>query len=197
MIESGFPWNALGTKLKAIDSQFVEVSNEYANIHDSIERLEGEIGGIGKEVEEIRSSQGSLTDRIRQVVREELPAMQDRWLIATGSLVLVLVGIVISVINSKVAKDLLAQHGVWFGPVLVVVSMGVFWWARRRRNEKTNRRLQSMINSPRYRGRFDSPRHRERPSRRLLIHKPERRTRCLWLRWTIQSVDGGSGAGSQ
>ena len=39
--------------------------------------------------------------------------MQDRWLIATGSLVIVLVGIVISVINSKAARDLLAQHGVW------------------------------------------------------------------------------------
>ena len=87
----------MGTKLKAIDNQFQEVSNEYASIHDSIERLEGEVGEIGKEVEEIRSSQGSLTDRIRQVVREELPAMQDRWLIATGSLVVVLLGIVISV----------------------------------------------------------------------------------------------------
>lgn len=136
VIESGFPWNALGTKLKAIDSQFVEVSNEYANIHESIERLEGEVGGIGKKVEEIRTSQGELTDRIRQVVREELPAMQDRWLIATGSLVLVLVGIAISVINSKVARDLLAQHGVWFGPVLVVVSMGIYWWACRRRKRE-------------------------------------------------------------
>ena len=136
VIESGFPWNALGTKLKAIDNQFQEVSNEYANIHDSIERLEGEIGGISKEVEEIRSSQGGLTDRIRQVVREELPAMQDRWLIATGSLVIALVGIVITVINSKVARDLLAQHGVWFGPVLVVSAMGVFWWARRRRKQE-------------------------------------------------------------
>lgn len=115
---------------------FQEVTNEYATIHDLIERLEGEVGGIGKEVEEIRSSQGSLTDRIRQVVREELPAMQDRWLIATGSLVIVLVGIVISVINSKGAKDLLAQHGVWFGPLLVVVAMAVFWWARRRRKRE-------------------------------------------------------------
>lgn len=35
---------------------------EHATIHDSIERLEGEVGEIGKEVEEIRSSQGSLTD---------------------------------------------------------------------------------------------------------------------------------------
>lgn len=136
VIESGFPWNALGTKLKAIDYQFQEVSNEYANIHDSIERLEGEVGGISKEVEEIRSSQGGLTDRIRQVVREELPAMQDRWLIATGSLVIVLVGIGITVSNSKVARDLLAQHGVWFGPVLVVAAMGVFWWARRRRKQE-------------------------------------------------------------
>ena len=136
VIESGFPWNALGTKLKAIDNQFQEVSNEYASIHDSIERLEGEVGGIGKEVEEIRSSQGGLTDRIRQVVREELPAMQDRWLIATGSLVIVLLGLAIAVFNSKAAKDLLAQHGVWFGTALATVAMGVFWWARPRRKRE-------------------------------------------------------------
>ena len=133
VIQSGFPWNVLGTKLKAIDDQFQVVSNEYANIHDSIERLQGEVGEIGKEVEEIKNGQGNLTDRIRQVVREELPAMQDRWLIAMGGIVFVLVGVVISVLNSKVAKDLLAQHGAWFGPLVVVAAMGVVWWARRLR----------------------------------------------------------------
>ncbi|MCY3621212.1 MAG: hypothetical protein OXH68_05790 [Gammaproteobacteria bacterium] len=64
---------------------------------------------------------------------EELPAMQDRWLIAMGGVVFVLVGLVISVLNSKVAKDLLAQHGAWFGPLVVIVAMGVVWWARRLR----------------------------------------------------------------
>lgn len=84
VIQSGFPWNALGTRLKAIDDQFQAVTNEYASIYESIGRLGEEVGSIGKEVERIRDSQGDLTDRIRQVVREELPAMQDRWLIATG-----------------------------------------------------------------------------------------------------------------
>jgi len=133
VIQSGFPWNVLGTKLRAIDDQFQVVSNEYASIHDSIERLQGEVGEIGKEVEEIKNGQGHLTDRIRQVVREELPAMQDRWLIAMGGVVFVLAGVVISVLNSKVGQDLLAQHGAWIGPLVVVAAMGVVWWARRLR----------------------------------------------------------------
>lgn len=134
VIESGFPWNALGTKLKAIDNQFQEVSNEYANIYDSMERVEGKVGDIGKEVEEIKNSEGSLTDRIRQVVREELPALQDRWLIAMGSMAVVMVGIAISVLNSKPAMDLLSQHGGWIGVVLAAIALATFFWVRRRRN---------------------------------------------------------------
>ena len=138
VIQSGFPWNALGTKLKAIDDQFQVVSNEYASIHDSIEHLQGEVGEIGKEVEQIRTSQGNLTDRIRQVVREELPAMQDRWLIAMSGVVFVLVGIAISVLSSTVAKDLLAKHGPWIGPLVIVTAMCVVWWARRLRKPRND-----------------------------------------------------------
>lgn len=136
VIQSGFPWNALGTRLKAIDEQFQAVTNEYASIYESIGRLGEEVGSIGKEVERIHDSQGNLTDRIRQVVREELPAMQDRWLIATGGFLLALVGIAIAVSTSSIAKNLLTQYGTFIGPALVVVALVVVWRALRRHRPK-------------------------------------------------------------
>lgn len=132
VIRSGFPWNALGTRLKAIDEQFKSVSNEYADIHESMGRLKADLDGIRKNMEGINAAQDGMTDRIRRVVREELPAMQDRWLVLAGSGLLALVGIGISVFTSEFVLQLLAQHGAWLGPVLTVVMAGVFFWRLRR-----------------------------------------------------------------
>ena len=40
LINSGFPWNTLGRRLKTIDDQFQTVTHEYSDIRDSINRLE-------------------------------------------------------------------------------------------------------------------------------------------------------------
>ena len=133
VIQSGFPWSALGTRLKAIDEQFQAVSNEYASIYDSIERLERDVRGVSKEIEGISSTQSNLTDRIRQVVREELPAMQDRWVIVTASVMVLLIGIGISVSSSAVAMSMLTRHGAWIGPTLAVGAMVAVAWQLRRR----------------------------------------------------------------
>lgn len=92
----------------------------------------------GKEVERIRDSQANLTDRIRQVVREELSAMQDRWLVVTGGFLFTLVGIAITVSTSSVAKNVLTQCGTIIGPALVVVALVVVWRALRRRQGPTD-----------------------------------------------------------
>lgn len=134
VIESGFPWNVLGTKLKAIDDQFRVVSEEYASIHDSIGRLQDEVGSLGRDVEQIRNDQGNLTERIRQIVREEIPAIQDRWLIGTASLIAVLIGLGLSVFGSPDMRQVLATHGAWIGASLVILGVaGGIWLARRRR----------------------------------------------------------------
>lgn len=134
VIESGFPWNVLGTKLKAIDDQFRVVSEEYASIHDSIGRLQDEVGSLGRDVEQIRNDQGNLTERIRQIVREEIPAIHDRWLIGTASLIAVLIGLGLSVFGSPDMRQVLATHGAWIGASLVILGVaGGIWLARRRR----------------------------------------------------------------
>ena len=90
------------------------------------------------ELERIRDSQGNLTDRICQVLREERPGMQDRWLVETGGFLLALVGIVIAVSASSVAKSLVSQYGTIIGPALVVVGLVVSWWALRRPKGSTD-----------------------------------------------------------
>ena len=130
VIQSGFPWSALGTRLKAIDEQFQTVTHEYAEIYDSIERLE-------KEVERAAKAQDGFTDQIREVVRDELPAQQDRWLILAGGMLAVVAGIVISIISSKPAQEILTRYGDVIGPIMLIVGVGALLWTMLRRRKRS------------------------------------------------------------
>ena len=126
LIQSGFPWNVLGTRFKVIDDQFKTVTNEYAEIRDSIGRLE-------KDVEKAVRGQDGLTNRIRELLREELPAVQDRLLVNTASGVSLLAGIAIALYSSQPAREALDSYGLYIGSALVVVPT-LAWLFRRRRS---------------------------------------------------------------
>ena len=137
LIQSGFPWNVLGTRFKVIDDQFKTVTNEYADIRDSIGRLEGLIERLERDVEAnaetITRANDGLTEKIREVLREELPAIQDRLLINGSRWVAVLAGIAIAIYSSPPAREVFADYGLYIGLTLVVVS-SLSWLFRRRRS---------------------------------------------------------------
>ena len=126
LIQSGFPWNVLGTRFKVIDDQFKTVTNEYAEIRDSIGRLE-------KDVEKAVRGQDGLTNLIRELLQEELPAVQDRLLVNAASGVSVLAGIAIALHSSRPAREALDSYGLYIGLALVVVPT-LAWLFRRRRS---------------------------------------------------------------
>ena len=133
VINSGFPWNALGTRLKTIDNQFQSVTNEYADIRDSITRLE-------REVERIGTTQGNLSEQVRQAVREELAQgtvteqvrkvvrdEQYRWLGGAVSVLVGLGGLTLSAVKSDFVVQMLDSHGDWLGPAVAVVALIAIW----------------------------------------------------------------------
>ncbi len=133
VIRSGFPWNALGMRLKTIDDQFRSVTNEYADIRDSI-------AGLERDMESIRSAQGSLNDRVRQTIRDELAQgavteqvrkvvrdEQYRWLAATMSALIGLAGVALSVAKSELLAGFLDGHGDWLGPVIALAAFASIW----------------------------------------------------------------------
>lgn len=128
----------LGARLKTIDDQFKSVSNEYAEIHESIVRLGKNLEEIRKDLENINAAQDGISEHVRQVIREVLPALQDRWLVLAGSGLLALIGIGISVFSSEAAIRFLTHHSVWIGPLLTIAAAGTFF--RRFRQEKSDKR---------------------------------------------------------
>lgn len=108
LLKSGYPWQLLGTRLKAIDQQFKTVTQEYADIDDAIRKLNTEIQGI-------RETQARTPDTVRQVVRDETGALQNRWLIGVGSILFATVGLGLTLLSNESVLAFVRENGVPLG----------------------------------------------------------------------------------
>jgi deoxycytidine triphosphate deaminase len=123
LIKSGYPWNALGQRLKIIDQQFKSVSDEYSAIQDSIDGITRDLSGV---TESQRSATGALKESIRTVIREEAGALQNAWLVRSGAVAAVLVGLAISVLGNQVTLGFVSRYSAWIGPIVLVVGIVLF-----------------------------------------------------------------------
>ncbi len=123
LIKSGYPWNALGQRLKIIDQQFKSVSEEYSAIQDSTDR-------ITKDLETVTESQKSATvalkESVRTVIREEAGALQNAWLVRSGAVLAVVGGLIISVLGNQIARGFVSQYSAWIGPIILVLGLIFF-----------------------------------------------------------------------
>ena len=126
LIKSGYPCHLLGSRLKEIDSQLKSVTEEYSDIHDAISNLT-------TQTNQIRERQSETPETVRKVLRDEAGSLQNRWLIGAGSLLLGLLGIVVSVSSSPAALDFMKQYGTGTGLLLVVLAAVALVVVSRRR----------------------------------------------------------------
>lgn len=133
LIRSGFPWNVLGTRLKTIDDQFQTVTNEYADIRDSMERLEGDLrGAVGRledDVRDIRQELAQVPEKVREIVKDE----QYRWLGGAAGVLIGLGGVALAAAKSPPVAQLLDQHGNWIGAGMAIAALLISWalfWRR-------------------------------------------------------------------
>ena len=125
LIKSGYPWHLLGSRLKEIDQQFKTVTQEYSEIHDAI-------GGVTKQIQEIRSAQGDTSDIVRRVLRQEAGALQNRSLISVGSVGAGIVGLLLATSSNEAAVGLLREYGGLIGLGLILASAMTLLWLSRR-----------------------------------------------------------------
>ena len=116
LIRSGYPWNTLGQRLKLIDEQFRSVSEEYSAIDDAIRQ-------IIERIARIQERQASTVDTVRTVLREEVSAIQNRWLIGAASILLGVAGLVLATLSNQRAADFLADHGAVIGLLLIAAAV--------------------------------------------------------------------------
>lgn len=115
LMRSGYPWHILGSRLKEIDQQFKSVTEEYADIHDSINELSASVNTI-------RERQSDTPETVRKVLREEADSLQNRWLIGAASLLLAILGISLSVASNSAIRQFIAEYAAALGIGLIVIS---------------------------------------------------------------------------
>ena len=115
LIKSGYPWNALGTRLKVIDQQFETVTNEYAEIKDSMDR-------IRSDVTEINRQQGGLSAMIKAAVEGQATHLQNRWLVGVGAMLAAFAGLGMAIFTNDKLSKFMSEHS-WIGLVVFIVSV--------------------------------------------------------------------------
>jgi len=117
LMKSGYPWHALGQKLKMIDQEMKIVTDEYGQIHDSMNKINNELNALARQQQQAATS---LPQDIRSILRDEASALQNRWLVATASMIIVVVGIVLAFVSNEPAFKCLKENGSWVGLILAI-----------------------------------------------------------------------------
>jgi len=117
LMKSGYPWHALGQKLKMIDQEMKIVTDEYGQIHDSMNKINNELNALARQQQQANTS---LPQDIRSVLRDEASALQNRWLVATASMIIVVIGIFLAFVSNEPAFKCLKENGSWVGLILAI-----------------------------------------------------------------------------
>lgn len=117
LMKSGYPWHALGQKLKMIDQEMKIVTDEYGQIHDSMNKINNELNALARQQQQAATS---LPQDIRSILRDEASALQNRWLVATASMIIVVIGIFLAFVSNEPAFKCLKENGSWVGLILAI-----------------------------------------------------------------------------
>jgi deoxycytidine triphosphate deaminase len=129
LLKAGYPWHALGQRLKSVDDQFKMISNEYSTIADSLGSLSDEVDSLGKQYETVVQQ---LPKTVANALGEQAVALQNRWLIASASMIAVLLGLGVSAVGNEMVFGFLKSNAPWIGLGLVVVGGTVLWVSQHR-----------------------------------------------------------------
>ncbi len=125
----------------------------YGAIHDSLKKLEMNADTLNRQ-------QGDASRSIEQAIgvalKEQASAFQNRWLIACGSMLLGLLGLVLSLTSNTRAFEFVRSNGAWIGIVLIVAAAVVIIMTVGRTPDKRPQQKQGANLSTHRRGKLVS-----------------------------------------
>lgn len=131
LLKSGYPWHILGSKLKMIDFQLKQVSDEYGVIHDSLENLSGKINKLD---EKYNSFSVQLSNAITETITRETTSLQNRWMIGGGSILGILSGFLLALSSNNNASNFVKDNGTWIGLMLIVIGFIVLYFILKKKS---------------------------------------------------------------
>ncbi len=117
LIDSGYPWNILGTRLKRVDDQLRTVTEEYTEIHTSIDKLNNKMSGI----------KNIISDTVKELLRNR----EDSLLVKIFATIAGLTGLVISLSSVPAAWSFITDNLGIVGLLLIVISIPLLFFRRK------------------------------------------------------------------
>jgi deoxycytidine triphosphate deaminase len=130
LMKAGYPWHALGTRLKIIDGQFESVTNEYGKIVDSLNKLRSDLDNLTRQHGDANKT---MPEMIRNLLQQESTALQNRWLLATGTMLFALVGLSLTIVGNEKVSKFLISNGSLIGVLVLICSAVAFFLITRHR----------------------------------------------------------------
>jgi len=121
LLKSGYPWHLLGQQLKHVGDQLKIVTDEYASIDDSLESLRVKVDNLSRNYSDLNQS---IPEKISSSLNIQAVSLQNRWLLATGSMLLAWSGLAVTVFSNQNAQGFLKANGPWIG--LIMILFGTF-----------------------------------------------------------------------
>lgn len=133
LVKSGYPWHVLGQKLKEIDSQLKMVSEEYGDIHDSLNGLSHKINSLD---DKYNNFSQQLSNTITETLTKETTSLQNRWLVGGSSIIAVLVGLVLAVTSNNNTLNYIKENGTWIGLLIIISGLVILFVVSKRKSKK-------------------------------------------------------------
>ena len=112
LIDSGYPWNILGTRLKEVDDQLGTVANEYAAIGNSIDKLNNQMAKIPS----------TIADAVNKLFIDQKDALA--WKFATVMFSIFLgVGGLVTLVGVPKIWNIFGTHPVGVGVALLAICI--------------------------------------------------------------------------
>ncbi len=123
LVNLGYPWNMLGSRLKHVDDQLKTVTDEYAEIKDSIDALDQKVSDI----------QRNIADTVRNVFRNREDALMLRFFSYLGSSVAGFTGLALFLREFSGIWTFIISNKLSVGVLLMAVCILLVLWTRKRK----------------------------------------------------------------
>ena len=109
--------------MKEIGQKFETVSKEYADIRDSVSKIEVQIGKISNEI----------PDKVRGILRDESENERSKLLSRAGLILLGLLGLAMTAISNEWFFNFIKSNVGIIGLVIIVIAVALFSWINKRK----------------------------------------------------------------
>ena len=89
-------------------------------IHDSLETLTTEVDSLTQKSGDVTRA---IPHAISAALADQTSTLQNRWMVALGSMLPVVLGLIISITSNAAAVSFLNKNGPWIGIVMILVGL--------------------------------------------------------------------------